>query len=208
MYTPKHNLVKSGTIAVNTLKSICWTHNNYTQDPNIFFELGKKLPLIVHPEIKVYGKVCHQNRSVGFFSNTSAGYKYSGQIAKAIPMDEYVWLICLMEQVNNDLGTQFNGALVNLYQDGSETIGAHSDDEKGLSNGTVASLSFGVSRIFRIKSKKQNQDDKFDKYDLITEHGQLLVMEGNFQKEFTHEIPRQNKINLPRLSITFRCHTE
>ena len=35
-----------------------------------------------------------------------------------------------------------------------------------------------------------------------------LVMTGNFQREFTHEIPKQVKVEGPRLSCTFRTHTQ
>ena len=45
-----------------------------------------KTKLKVRPEIKVFGKICHQNRDVGFFSDESTGYKYSGYIAESIPL--------------------------------------------------------------------------------------------------------------------------
>lgn len=41
-----------------------------------------------HPEILIYGKPCRQNRSVGFFSDTSIGYRYSGQVARSKPMTD------------------------------------------------------------------------------------------------------------------------
>lgn len=33
--------------------------------------------LDITPEIIVYGKLCHQQRNVGFYSDTSIGYNYS-----------------------------------------------------------------------------------------------------------------------------------
>jgi alkylated DNA repair dioxygenase AlkB len=44
--------------------------------------------------------------------------------------------------------------------------------------------------------------------DVQTRHGQLLVMEGDFQKEYTHEIPVQKKVKIPRLSLTARYHSK
>lgn len=36
--------------------------------------------------------------------------------------------------------------------------------------------------------------------------GCLFVMDGDFQKEFTHEIPAQKKVTEMRISLTFRKH--
>jgi alkylated DNA repair dioxygenase AlkB len=90
---------------------------------------------------------------------------------------------------------------VNVYSDGEDSIGAHSDDESELWMSKVACLSLGASRIFRMKNKLSGA-----KVDTVTKHGQLLVMEGNFQREFSHEIPVQKKITGKRISLTFRYH--
>ena len=50
------------------------------------YEVEGKL-LVNHP-IKVFGKPAIQHRSIGFFSDTSIGYKYSGQLAKSIPLTD------------------------------------------------------------------------------------------------------------------------
>ena len=39
--------------------------------------------LLENPKIKVFGKEGIQHRSIGFFSNESIGYYYSGQLAKS-----------------------------------------------------------------------------------------------------------------------------
>jgi hypothetical protein len=38
--------------------------------------------LLENPKINIYGKSAIQHRSIGFFSNDSIGYYYSGQLAK------------------------------------------------------------------------------------------------------------------------------
>ena len=38
-------------------------------------------------------------------------------------------------------------------------------------------------------------------------NGDILHMGGDFQKEFTHEIPVQKRITGSRISFTFRYHT-
>jgi alkylated DNA repair dioxygenase AlkB len=164
----------------------------------------------------VFGKPGIMHRSIGFFSNTSEGYRYSNQIARSQPLTEE--LDALMNKVNEDLNTNFNGILVNYYENGKETIGAHSDDEKGLGRGSiVAGISLGATRIMRFRPKKlQKQLEEAassislppnnTRIDVELPDNSLIVMEGDFQKEYTHEVPSQAKILQPRISLTFRHH--
>lgn len=154
------------------------------------------------PEIIVFKKICKQQRHVGFFSNDSAGYRYSNKLMPSQPLSAN--LIELISTINNMLGTKFNGMLVNKYVDGNDYIGAHSDSEIGLDPvGGVVALSFGAERTFRIRGKH----DKKIVHEELTTSCSILQMGGNFQKLFTHEIPIQKKIKGERISITFRKHT-
>jgi alkylated DNA repair dioxygenase AlkB len=152
------------------------------------------------PEIIVYGKPCKQHRNVGFFSDESIGYKYSKKLMASKPLS--CSLADLIVAINNMLGTQFNGILVNKYLDGNDYIGAHSDDETGLDGLGVVAISYGAERIFRIR----NKNDKSLVCDEPTSHCGILHMGGNFQKLYTHEIPMQKKIKESRISFTFRKH--
>lgn len=170
----------------------------------LFTHVRREVPLDHHPTVVLYGKELRMRRSVGFFCDTPGvtGYKYSGQESVARPLTEPLRQV--LAATNAALGTAFNGLLVNLYADGTETIGAHSDSEVGLGkDGSVAALSLGAERIFRVKCKAT----KKTLADIRTRHGQLLVMEKvHFQRECTHEIPVQKTIHGPRVSITFRQH--
>ncbi len=44
--------------------------------------------------------------------------------------------------------------------------------------------------------------------DVPTEPTNIIQMAGNFQKEFTHEIPVEKKVKGVRYSLTFRRHLE
>ena len=161
------------------------------------------LPLIEKPEIKIYGKVCHQRRDVGFFSHPGvSGYRYSGQQTSVIDITDYPYLVDIMDKVNTTLNSNFNGILVNRYNDGNEYISAHSDSETGIDPVGVASISFGAARTFRIRDKKTKKII----YDIDHEEGDLLLMAGDFQKEFTHEVPIRKRVKEARTSLTFRCH--
>ena len=154
------------------------------------------------PEIIMFGKVCHQNRAIGFFSDDSIGYRYSRELMRSRPLGGP--LKDLLYQTNGIFGTKFNGILVNYYANGTETIGDHSDDESGLHNGMVVGLSYGAERKFRIKDKKT----KKKVMDVPTKQGSYLIMTGDFQEEFTHGIPPETAITEGRYSFTFRSHSE
>lgn len=153
-----------------------------------------------YPCIKVYGKVCHQRRCVGFFSNESKGYYYSNQLSVAKPMSES--MLKLMTQVNNIFETNYNGILVNKYKSGEDYISAHSDDERNLDDNGVIAISYGATRKFRIRDKKTKKIVK----DINLTSYSIVQMGGEFQQEFTHEIPIEKKVKEERISFTFRRH--
>lgn len=156
--------------------------------------------LVVNPEIIVFGKVCHQHRSVGFFSDESEGYRYSRRLMTSQPLTDN--LRVLLGDINRKFGTSFNGILVNRYDSGSDYISAHSDDEKGINVDDVIAISYGTVRTFRIREKQGRKIVA----DIPTESGKIIHMGGEFQREFTHEIPIEKKQKGIRYSFTFRYH--
>lgn len=185
---------------LNTGNSALWVVEDYI--PEIYEEDIHGLYLQQRPEITVRGRVCRQNRDVGFFSNVSEGYRYSGQMIEA----QHLWCTLpeILDSVNNSLGTNFNGILINRYESGENSIGAHSDDESALSGNKVACISFGAKRLFRVREKKSGKVV----LDYEIPPCSLLVMDGDFQKEFTHEVPVRKKIKDTRWSLTFRHHSK
>ena len=195
------------------MESIILTENSFLNLYTFPLDLSIKLiensilsisdKLIVNPQIFVYGRKCNQHRSIVFFSNSSSGYKYSGQIANSQPLTAE--LLILLEYINNLFKSEFNGILINKYINGNDYIGAHSDDESNLDNIGVISISYGYPRIFRIRNKYTKKIVK----DIITSNDKIIHMGGDFQKEFTHEIPKvktSDSLDTTRYSITFRKH--
>lgn len=63
-------------------------------------------------------------------------------------------LVSLCETVTAASGSSFNSLLCNLYRDGHDSIGWHSDDEASLgAEPTIASLSLGDTRVFSLRKK-------------------------------------------------------
>lgn len=189
-------------ILLQTEKSELRVYRNFIA-PELYWERAKNLPLVEKPEIRIYGKVCRQRRNVGFFAEEGTeGYKYSGQQTTVVDIHEHEWLWDVLCSVNDALGSEYNGVLVNMYENGEDYISAHADDETGLDAVGVASVCVGATRTFRIRDKKTKEII----IDVPHQPGDLLVMNGKFQQEFLHEIPQQKKIKEPRVSLTFRKH--
>jgi len=152
------------------------------------------------PEIKIFGKICHQQRDVGFFSNVSKGYKYSGQIMASQPLTDKMDQI--IRYVNKCYKTNYNSILINKYNDGRDYISKHSDDENGLEKSGVVGISYGAVRTFRIRKKDTNEIQA----NISLQPYSMVQMAGDFQKEFTHEIPIEKQVKNSRISFTFRNH--
>jgi len=182
-----------------TEQSALWVVENFTED---LYDHLKDVFCYTEPPL---GNGWIQRRDISFFSNESIGYEYSKQIMKSLPLENVPIFPLLLEEINNSLNTNFNGILVNRYKNGEKYLSAHSDDENGLDkkNKMVVGLCYGAGiRKFRIR-------DKITKkivLDYDQQPGTLLVMQGNFQQQFTHEIPVQKKVKDERISITFRNH--
>lgn len=166
-------------------------------------EEGEAMPkILTGPEVVVFGRTVRQPRDVGFFSNVSSGYRYSGKCMAARQLTD--GLQELLNRVNGQFGSNFDGILVNRYVDGSKYICAHSDDEEGCDKaGGVVALSYGATRKFRIRDKVTKK--KVQDVPLVS--GELVHMGGAFQREFTHEIPKELRVKEVRYSFTFRTHS-
>nr|WIL03823.1 alkylated DNA repair protein [Cedratvirus plubellavi] len=189
------------SVLIQTEKSRLIVVEEYTND---IYDEVKTLLVDKQPIIYIMGKECRQRRDVGFYSNQSKGYKYSGAFMASRPLTPF--LADLLEQVNQSLQTNFNGILVNIYRSGEDYLSAHSDNEDALDKERrmVAGLAYGATRKFRIRNKETRKII----LDIEQEPGTLIVMEGDFQTEFLHEIPVQKRIKEERISLTFRHHLE
>lgn len=148
----------------------------------------------------------YQRRHVGFFSDVVKGYPYSGQVAEAKPLSDYPVLADLLSDVNKDVDASFNGVLVNRFVNGDKYVGCHSDSDEFLDKNhkMTAMLAFGATRTFRIKRK----DPRERTLDYEYPSGSLLVMDGEFQNEFTQEMPPRRRVKDESVVLTFRKHME
>lgn len=151
-----------------------------------------------HDELMMFGKKIVTKRKVGWYGDKPYQYTYSNSSKVALPWTaELSQLKTIVEKVS---GERYNSCLLNLYHEGAEGMGWHSDDEKELKeNGAIASLSFGAERKFVLRHKESRE-----KVELILEEGSLLVMKDVTQYYWQHSLPPIRKISTPRINLTFR----
>lgn len=150
-------------------------------------------------EVKVYGKTYLTPRKTAWYSKDGKSYSYSNNNQITHP---YCNVIAdLNSKVGKFLGLDFNSVLLNLYEDGSNHVSWHSDNEKELGDEiNIASISLGVSRDFKYRTIK----DKSLVKTISLEHGSLLVMRHPFQLNYQHCVPKRKKVVSKRINLTFR----
>jgi len=159
----------------------------------------------IHPKekgtVKLYGKEIETPRYVQSYLKD---YTFSGITHKAEQLPKQFQKF--MDEIAIPLNPNYNMVHVNWYEDGTNYIGPHSDDEKEMiEDSDILSISLGATRTFRIREKKTKKIIK----DLELKDGQYLIMGGEFQKHYTHEIVKINgkkaKETKKRINLTFRC---
>ncbi|MDC8004519.1 alpha-ketoglutarate-dependent dioxygenase AlkB [Aureisphaera galaxeae] len=165
----------------------------------LYEELYRETPW-QQDDIKIFGKVYAQPRLTALYGSEEKTYRYSG--LTMYPKLFTPTLLEIKDRVEKETGNHFNAVLLNLYRDGNDSNGWHSDDEKELgTNPVIASVSLGAKRCFQLKHKR----DKKLKYKLFLNHGSLLLMSGETQHHWKHQLPKTKKINVPRINLTFRA---
>jgi len=152
-----------------------------------------------HDEVMMFGKVITTRRKVAWYADPGFAYSYSNRCKEAKP---WIPVILKLKKMAETLTNEhFNGCLLNLYHDGHEGMGWHSDAEKTLKpDAAIVSLSFGAKRKFVFKHKK-NQE----KVSQELEHGSCLVMKGCTQQHWWHCLPPKRSVHSARINLTFRC---
>lgn len=141
--------------------------NEFTS--NLYFKALTEHVAWKQEPVKIMGQEIIQPRLTAWYGDEGKSYSYTGITMNPLPwsMD----LLKIKEAVQRISGELFNSALLNLYRDGSDSVGWHRDNEKSLgSNPVIGSVSFGVSRVSSLKHYK----DKNLKVKVLLTNGSLL----------------------------------
>lgn len=150
--------------------------------------------------IRLFGRAVMQPRLVCWIGDPEAVYTYSGVLHEPLPWTPT--LHALRARLQAELSLSFNSVLCNLYRDGDDSMGMHSDSEPELGKDpVVASLSLGATRRFVLRHKRGPAHGKLD---LALDHGSLLVMRGTTQHVYRHGLPKLRTPTQERINLTFR----
>ncbi len=150
-------------------------------------------------DIRIFGKTYAQPRLTALYGHNGKPYTYSGITMHPLPFTPH--LNRLREKLAEYTPTAFTSCLLNLYRDGNDSNGWHADNEKSLgSQPVIASVSLGVIRRFKLKHRY----DTSLRTAVDLPHGSLLLMQGETQEKWLHEIPKTKRKVGPRINLTFR----
>ena len=149
--------------------------------------------------ITIFGKTHPQPRLTSLFGNDAKPYSYSN-----ITMQPNEWnslLLQIKNKVEEVCEEKFTTVLLNYYRDGKDSMGWHSDNEKELGiNPIIASVTFGAERMFHLKHNIVAEQ----KLKINLQHGSLLIMKGETQHFWKHQIPKTSRPIGERINLTFR----
>lgn len=152
-------------------------------------------------KMNLYGKTIPFPRLTAWYGDNDKPYTFSG-----ITLTPNTWtkeLLNIKTQIETQTSITFNSVLLNLYRNGNDSISWHTDAEKELGiNPIIASANFGATRKFQLRHK-----DTKEKIELELTHGSLLIMQGEMQHYWQHQVPKTKKIVKERINLTFRFIT-
>ncbi|MEG5139501.1 MULTISPECIES: alpha-ketoglutarate-dependent dioxygenase AlkB family protein [unclassified Microcoleus] len=149
--------------------------------------------------IHLFGKKMPLPRLTAWYGDEGKSYTYSG--IEQHPEPWTATLKSIKSKVEEISEVTFNSILLNLYRNGKDSVSWHSDDEPELGqNPIIASVSFGQTRRFSLKHKISKQH----KIDIDLPKGSLLLMKGETQHYWQHQIPKNSQSVDPRINLTFR----
>lgn len=150
--------------------------------------------------ITLFGRTHLQPRLIGWMGDPGCAYRYSGTLWEPAPWHPLVE--SLRRTVETQTGARFNSVLLNLYRDGQDGMGYHSDDEPELGpEPAIASLSLGAERPLHFRHRR-DREEPTRRFPLAD--GSLLLMRGATQANWKHAIPKTRRPIGPRLNLTFR----
>jgi alkylated DNA repair dioxygenase AlkB len=149
-------------------------------------------------QLIMFGKKITTRRKVAWVGDPHCAYTYSG--VKKSPQAWTPELLSIKTQLEELVQAEFNSCLLNLYHDGDDGMGWHSDDENELdANSPIASLSLGARRKFAFRHKVDKTT-----IPLYLADGSALIMHSPTQQFWRHALLKTKTMSSPRINLTFR----
>jgi alkylated DNA repair dioxygenase AlkB len=169
-----------------------WLYPNFFTDLDLA-ELNSSIQW-QEQQIFMYGQWVIPKRLVCLYTNKQHSYNNMTHPILDWPQS----LLQLADKITAVHGEEFNAVLCNLYRDGSDYVGWHSDDENNMDQSCIASVSVGATRSFKFRHKTTKEQISVE-----LEQGDLLLMRY-CQQHWHHALPKRLKVDTPRINLTFR----
>jgi alkylated DNA repair dioxygenase AlkB len=149
-------------------------------------------------QIMMFGRLVDEPRLSSWHGDPGTEYRYSGITLQPQPWTKELDLI--KEICEEKSGAKFNSVLANLYRNGRDSMGWHSDDEPELGpEPVIASVSLGATRRFDLRHRTTKETVQ-----VLLGPGDLLVMSKSSQRSWMHQIAKTSKVSDPRINLTYR----
>jgi len=163
-----------------------------------FFKLLKEKILWKQESMNMYGKQIAFPRLTAWYGNDDKPYSFSGITLSPNPWNPVI--LEIKNRIEPKANVCFNSVLLNRYRDGKDSISWHTDAEPELGkNPIIASVNFGATRKFQLRHVRTKE-----KIEIELTHGSLLIMQGELQHYWQHQVPKTNKTIGERINLTFR----
>lgn len=118
------------------------------------------------------------------------------QASQPHPMVDYV-----RDRIKGTFGVYLEGCFLNLYKDGTDSLGWHADDDPNIDHSKpIAVITVGCGRPIEFKSKEPGSHPER----VLLTPGSLLMMKPGMQSTHFHRIPKIAEPTGPRISLTYR----
>ncbi len=146
-------------------------------------------------QMPMYDKVVTAPRMIAWFEDAAAS---NNPTVPAFTPE----LTAIRSRVEAETQLCFNAVLLNLYRNGKDGVAWHSDktNKSGI-DPVIASVTFGEMRLFRLRHKTRKE---LPVVEIPLHHGSFLLMTGNTNSFWEHQVPKTTRDILPRINLTFR----
>ena len=194
--------VKEGLTFIENGEYIFYPNFFSKAESDSFFKNLRSNIVWKQESMNMYGKKIDFPRLTAWYGNNDKPYSFSGITLQPLPWSSEI--LSIKSKIEAVAKTAFNSVLLNLYRDGNDSISWHTDGEKELgTNPVIASVNFGATRKFQLRHIKTKE-----KLEIELSQGSLLIMQGQLQHFWQHQVPKTSKAVGERINLTFRIITK
>jgi alkylated DNA repair dioxygenase AlkB len=193
-----NNIIKSGLTKIENGEYLFYQDFFSKKESDLYLQNLKENIDWKQESMNMYGKQVNFPRLTAWYGDNDKPYSFSG-----ITLAPKVWtreLLEIKDKIEPLSKVQFNSVLLNRYRSGNDSISWHTDAEKELGiNPVIASVNFGATRKFQLRHINTKE-----KLEIELTHGSLLIMQGELQHFWQHQVPKTSKVVNERINLTFR----